>query len=125
MNIMQLKFKDVSTHEVVIELDVVRSNIERLQICARAHHLNVRPHIKTYKLPHIAEIQMAAEAIGINCQKVSEAEAMEAASPAIDDLVRIVPNHACVVSSMVDTVQVFDGDDYVGRWPVVARGCVV
>jgi D-serine deaminase-like pyridoxal phosphate-dependent protein len=46
----------------------------------------VRPHIKTHKLPAIADMQLAAGAVGITCQKVSEAEAMVAGSTAIRDV---------------------------------------
>ena len=38
------------------------------------------------------------------------------------DLVRIVPNHACVVANMVDEVWVVRGTDAVERLPVAARG---
>jgi len=38
------------------------------------------------------------------------------------DLVRIVPNHSCVVSNMVDAVWLVDGDIVVERLPVAARG---
>ncbi|PYR93018.1 MAG: alanine racemase [Acidobacteria bacterium] len=41
---------------------------------------------------------------------------------AIGDLVRIIPNHSCVVSNMVDTVWLVDGDVVVDRLPVAARG---
>ena len=37
-------------------------------------------------------------------------------------LVRIVPNHSCVVSNLVDAVWVVDGDHVVERLPVAARG---
>ena len=38
------------------------------------------------------------------------------------DLVRIVPNHACVVSNMVDEVWLVSGDEAVDRLDVAARG---
>jgi D-serine deaminase-like pyridoxal phosphate-dependent protein len=38
------------------------------------------------------------------------------------DLVRIVPNHACVVSNMVDEVWLVNGDEVVDRLDVAARG---
>jgi D-serine deaminase-like pyridoxal phosphate-dependent protein len=41
---------------------------------------------------------------------------------AIGDLVRIIPNHSCVVSNMVDTVWLVDGDAVIDRLPVAARG---
>jgi D-serine deaminase-like pyridoxal phosphate-dependent protein len=38
------------------------------------------------------------------------------------DLVRIVPNHSCVVSNLVDDVWLLDGETVVERLPVAARG---
>jgi D-serine deaminase-like pyridoxal phosphate-dependent protein len=38
------------------------------------------------------------------------------------DLVRIVPNHACVVSNLVDIIQLVDGLDVIDTVPVTARG---
>jgi D-serine deaminase-like pyridoxal phosphate-dependent protein len=40
----------------------------------------------------------------------------------IGDLVRIIPNHSCVVSNMVDTVWLVDGEQVLDRLPVAARG---
>jgi D-serine deaminase-like pyridoxal phosphate-dependent protein len=42
--------------------------------------------------------------------------------PATGDLVRIVPNHSCVVSNMVDAVWMVDGEETIERLPVAARG---
>ena len=38
------------------------------------------------------------------------------------DRVRIVPNHSCVVSNLVDAVQLVEGDIVVETMPVAARG---
>lgn len=38
------------------------------------------------------------------------------------ELVRIVPNHSCVVSNLVDAIWVVDGDRVVEQLPVAARG---
>lgn len=76
----------IETPAVVVDLDVTRRNIDRFQHYADAHGLKVRPHIKTHKLPAVAALQLAAGAVGITCQKVSEAEAMAAAEPAITDI---------------------------------------
>ena len=39
------------------------------------------------------------------------------------DLVRVVPNHSCVVSNLVDRVWLVDGDDGASiGMPVAARG---
>jgi D-serine deaminase-like pyridoxal phosphate-dependent protein len=76
----------ISTPAVVVDIDVVERNIARFQTYADAHGLRVRPHIKTHKLPAIAEMQLRAGAIGITCQKISEAAAMTAGSDAIRDI---------------------------------------
>ena len=41
------------------------------------------------------------------------------------DQLRIVPNHACVVTNMVDAVHIVEGDALKGTWPIVARGHVL
>ena len=38
------------------------------------------------------------------------------------DLVRVLPNHACVVSNLVDSVWMVSGDDVLDELPVAARG---
>jgi D-serine deaminase-like pyridoxal phosphate-dependent protein len=43
----------------------------------------------------------------------------------IGDRVRIVPNHSCVVSNMVDTVHLADGETVVESVPVAARGRIL
>ncbi|SIR35855.1 D-serine deaminase, pyridoxal phosphate-dependent [Rhizobium sp. RU20A] len=76
----------IDTPAVLVDLDIAQRNIERFQSYAAEHGLRVRPHIKTHKLPLLAEMQQAAGAIGITCQKVSEAEAMVHGSAAITDV---------------------------------------
>ena len=69
-------FPDIDTPAVLVDLDVAEANIDRFQEHCSKHDLAVRPHIKTHKLPMLARRQLKAGAIGITCQKVSEAEAM-------------------------------------------------
>mgnify|MGYP000220676714 CR=1 FL=1 len=38
------------------------------------------------------------------------------------DRVRVVPNHSCVVSNLVDAVRLVDGDRVIDTLPVAARG---
>lgn len=45
--------------------------------------------------------------------------------PAVGDVVRIVPNHVCVVVNMVDRLVAVRGDRIVGELPVAARGMSV
>ncbi|TCM64531.1 alanine racemase [Rhizobium sp. BK068] len=77
---------EIQTPAVMIDLDVVRTNIARFQSFADRHGLTVRPHIKTHKLPQVAELQLEAGAIGITCQKVSEALSMVEGSDRIKDV---------------------------------------
>jgi D-serine deaminase-like pyridoxal phosphate-dependent protein len=69
----------------VIDLDVVESNIKRVQALCDNAGVNNRPHIKTHKSPVLAKMQIDAGAKGITCQKLGEAEVMAAAG--IDDII--------------------------------------
>lgn len=42
--------------------------------------------------------------------------------PAVGDVVRIVPNHVCVVVNMFDEAVIVRGDEIVGTLPIAARG---
>ncbi|HKK57802.1 D-TA family PLP-dependent enzyme [Marinobacter sp.] len=69
-------FSDIDTPAVLIDLDVAENNVRKFQAHCDEHGLKLRPHIKTHKLPMLAKAQVEAGAIGITCQKVSEAEVM-------------------------------------------------
>jgi len=45
--------------------------------------------------------------------------------PAVGDVVRVVPNHVCVVVNMVERLIATRGEDIVGEIPVAARGRIV
>jgi D-serine deaminase-like pyridoxal phosphate-dependent protein len=76
----------IDTPAVLIDMEVARRNILGFQRLADSLGMTARPHIKTHKLPRIARLQLEAGAIGITCQKVSEAEAMLDACPEIRDI---------------------------------------
>lgn len=80
------RFKGIDTPAVLVDMEIVRCNIDRFQRLADSLGIKVRPHIKTHKLAGVARLQLAAGAIGITCQKVSEAEAMLDACPEIGDI---------------------------------------
>lgn len=65
---------DLETPSVLIDLDLMERNIARMQKRCDDLGINFRPHIKTHKIPDIARRQIEAGAVGIACQKVSEAE---------------------------------------------------
>jgi D-serine deaminase-like pyridoxal phosphate-dependent protein len=65
---------DLETPAVLVDLDVVDANIARAQSLFDGLGIGFRPHIKTHKIPYLAELQTKAGAIGIAAQKISEAE---------------------------------------------------
>jgi D-serine deaminase-like pyridoxal phosphate-dependent protein len=67
---------ELETPVPVVDIDRLKANILRLQSYLDKHGIANRPHIKTHKIPAIAQMQMDAGAVGITCQKVSEAEVM-------------------------------------------------
>lgn len=64
----------VETPVPLIDEIVVERNIARAQALFDAHGVALRPHVKTHKLTRFAKKQIAAGAVGITCQKTSEAE---------------------------------------------------
>lgn len=71
-----MRLEDVDTPALVIELDAFERNLGRLADAVAGHGVRVRAHAKTHKCPEIAKRQIAAGAVGVCCQKVSEAEAL-------------------------------------------------
>jgi D-serine deaminase-like pyridoxal phosphate-dependent protein len=71
-----MQLDDLETPVPVVDVDRLEQNIARLQTYLDEHKIANRPHIKTHKIPAIAKRQMDAGAVGITCQKVSEAELM-------------------------------------------------
>jgi D-serine deaminase-like pyridoxal phosphate-dependent protein len=65
---------DVDTPALILDLDRFESNLLRLMSAVKGHGVAVRPHSKSHKCVEIARRQMAAGAIGICCQKTSEAQ---------------------------------------------------
>lgn len=71
-----MRITDLDTPSVIIDLDVMERNIDRMHAHLREHGINIRPHIKNHKIPAIAHLQMRKGASGITCQKLGEAEVM-------------------------------------------------
>jgi 3-hydroxy-D-aspartate aldolase len=67
---------DVDTPALLLDLAAFERNLDRLDQSLAAFKVRVRPHAKSHKCPEIALRQMAHGAVGVCCQKVSEAEAM-------------------------------------------------
>jgi D-serine deaminase-like pyridoxal phosphate-dependent protein len=75
---------DLATPCLVVDLDIVGRNIQRLAVGARERGVALRPHVKTHKSVALARMQLEAGAAGITVGTVGEAEVMAAGG--IDDI---------------------------------------
>ena len=67
---------EVDTPALLLDLDAFERNLQRLHDSLAGRTVRVRPHAKSHKCPQIALRQIARGAVGVCCQKVSEAEAL-------------------------------------------------
>lgn len=67
---------ELDTPALLIELDIMETNIQKMANYFSKINTELRPHVKTHKTPIIAHKQIAAGAIGITCAKLGEAEAI-------------------------------------------------
>ncbi len=67
---------DLDTPSLYVDLDALENNIARMQQECREWGVELRPHVKTHKIPEIAQMQLDAGAIGITVAKVGEAEVL-------------------------------------------------
>ncbi|MGB5082738.1 MAG: alanine racemase, partial [Burkholderiales bacterium] len=72
----------VDTPALVLDLDTLEGNLLRMAGAVKGSGVRLRPHAKSHKCAEIARRQIAAGAVGICCQKVSEAEALIAGGAA-------------------------------------------
>ncbi|MDB5296340.1 MAG: alanine racemase [Phycisphaerales bacterium] len=66
---------DVDTPALLLDLDAFEANLAAMTASLADTGIRLRPHAKSHKCPEIARRQIAAGAVGICCQKASEAEA--------------------------------------------------
>lgn len=71
-----MPLEDVDTPALLLDLEAFERNLRHLAEAVAAQPVRLRPHAKTHKCPMIAQRQIALGAVGVCCQKVSEAEAM-------------------------------------------------
>lgn len=64
---------DIETPALVLDLDAFERNLQRMAQALKGHNVRLRPHAKSHKCPEIALRQIALGAVGVCCQKVSEA----------------------------------------------------
>lgn len=63
----------IDTPALVLDLDAFDRNLQRMADALKGHPVRLRPHAKSHKCPEIARRQIALGAVGVCCQKVSEA----------------------------------------------------
>src|SRR6478736_3587836 len=80
---------DLDTPVVVVDLDVVERNVERMAARALAAGVRLRPHAKTHKVPELGRLQLAAGASGLSLAKTGEAEVF--ADAGFDDIFLAYP----------------------------------
>ena len=69
--------REIQTPALIVDLDAFEANLDTMRRIAEASGLRLRAHAKTHKSADIALAQMArGGAVGICCQKVSEADAL-------------------------------------------------
>src|SRR5262249_48326500 len=66
----------LATPALVIDATQARANVYRLAKYAATHGIKIRHHTKTHKLRRLAQMQLAAGAVGLAVAKVTEAEAI-------------------------------------------------
>jgi D-serine deaminase-like pyridoxal phosphate-dependent protein len=67
---------EIDTPALLVDLDVMEANIEKMAERFRRMPSELRPHAKTHKTPIITQKQIEAGAIGVTCAKLGEAETM-------------------------------------------------
>ncbi len=71
-----MSLADVDTPALLVDLDAFERNLKRMADAVAKAGVRLRPHAKTHKSPIIGHKQVALGAVGLCCQKVSEAAAM-------------------------------------------------
>lgn len=71
-----MTYDDIETPAPLVDLATVERNLARMQAYCDTHGIRLRPHIKTHKIVRLARRQAELGAIGITCQKLTEAEVM-------------------------------------------------
>jgi D-serine deaminase-like pyridoxal phosphate-dependent protein len=73
-----LPVHQLDTPSLLLDLDAVERNLDRMQQALAGSSVRARPHTKTHKVPNLALMQLQRGAIGICCAKLGEAEVMAA-----------------------------------------------
>lgn len=75
------RVEDLETPALVIDLDIMERNLQRIADYTSEYELRLRPHTKTHKIPALGRKQVELGAVGLTVAKVGEAEVMVKAEP--------------------------------------------
>jgi D-serine deaminase-like pyridoxal phosphate-dependent protein len=70
---------EAPTPALVVDVDALERNVQKMAARARAAGAALRPHAKTHKSSYVARLQLEAGAVGVCCAKLGEAEALMSA----------------------------------------------
>lgn len=106
---------DIQTPALVLDLDALERNIKKMGDYAKAHGMRHRVHGKMHKSVDVANLQVSlGGAVGVCCQKVSEAEVFarggikdvlvsnQVRDPIKIDRLAQIPNHGARIIVCVD-----------------------
>lgn len=102
---------DIDTPALVVDLDAMKRNLNRMAEFAQKHHIRWRPHAKLHKSVALAKLQIKAGAVGVCVQKTAEAEVMVAGGVYdvyISNQV-VAPGKLARVAALTQQVAVHDG----------------
>ena len=68
--------REIETPALIVDLDVMEENLALMAKRLEGTGVSLRAHAKTHKSPWLAQKQIALGAVGVCCQKVSEAAVM-------------------------------------------------
>ena len=71
-----MHLRELPTPALVIDLDILARNLDRMAAYCREHDLKLRPHTKTHKTIEVARLQLERGAVGLTVAKTGEAEVM-------------------------------------------------
>jgi D-serine deaminase-like pyridoxal phosphate-dependent protein len=69
-----LKVEQITTPALLVDLDAMESNLQRMAAFFADKRAKLRPHFKNHKVPLLAWKQLRTGAVGITCATVREAE---------------------------------------------------
>lgn len=94
---------DLTTPCLVLDLDRVRRNAERISQIATENNVRFRPHIKTHKCTEVARIQTARHDGAVTVSTLAEARAF--ANDGFSDITYAVPIEAGKFSEVIEIIR--------------------